>query len=222
MTTLLKDDFETKLGTIQTWVESDSNGKIQQQDKFMLTTTGHNIYLQSFNLKQVWSPEEMQYESGKVWRWFIKKTNNEKEQLRMFCRLITPAKDIEWGNDSGEHLDAIEIENKTHQLHIGTEDGERMQYRAEVSNWMPERLKTETSIYKSFTEYVDFGFKTTVPILKEGERIYFHFIVATNEIKPSKDHPNERDISTWFAVDQSKKYLDAKLKSTAGNISFMQ
>ena len=184
----------------------------QQQNEFKVTTKGHDIFLQPFDLKQIWSPETMIYESAKGWRWFICKTNERTEQLTIFCKLINPSIDTEWGTNSGEHLDAIEIENKTQHLHIGTEDGEMMHYRAEVSNWMPERFKKEIGFYKSFTEYIDWGFKTTIPILNKDEKIYFHFIVATNTIMPSKEHPNERDISTWFAVDHSKKWLDERLE----------
>lgn len=216
MPIISSDDFETRLGTIQTWVETEKDGIIQQQNEFKVTTIGHSISLQPFDLKQVWAPGTMEYESARGWRWFIHKTNDQKERLSIFCKLVNPSNDEEWGITSGEHLDAIEIENKTYHLHIGTEDGEMMHYRAEVSDWMPARFKAEVNFYKSFTEYIDFGFKTSVPELEEGEKIYFHFIIAINPIKPSKDYPNERDASTWFAVDQFKKYLDKKLINEAG------
>lgn len=212
---MLTDTFDTKLGTIRTWLQSDSDSYIQRQDKFF--TRGHSVYCQTFDLKQFWTPETMEYETSKGWRWFIEKTNDQEEQLTIFCKLVNPYSDTEWGTNSGEHLDAIEIENKTYHLHIGTEDGEMMQYRAEICDWMPERFKDEIGFYKSFTEYIDFGFQTSVPLLQKGERIYFHFIAATNTIRASRDYPNERDASTWFAVDQSKKYLDEKLTNTAGN-----
>ena len=220
MRALLTDDFVTNLRTIRTWVETDRGNRVQHREKFRLTTEGLEIYLQTFDLKQIWAPETNECESGKGWRWFIHKTNQQKEQLNIFCKLINPSSDTEWGSNSGEHLDAIEIENKTNHLHIKTKDGEMMQYRAEALDWMPDRYKSELSIYKSLTEYIDFGFKTTVQNLEQGDRIYFHYIVATNQIKPSKDYPDERDISTWFAVDQSKKNLDEKLANTASNLGF--
>ena len=206
MTTLLSDNFETKLGTIQTWVESEKNIEQYQQDKFKVATIGHEICLVPFDLKQIWFPETMEYESAKGWRWFIEKTNNEKEKLTIFCKLINPSTDTEFDSSSGEHLDAIEIENRTYHLHIGTEDGERLKYRAEQNEWMPKRFKGDIGFHKSFTEYVDFGFKTIIPTMDNGEKIYFHFIVATNSIEASKDYPYERNISTWFAVDKSKRW----------------
>lgn len=217
---ILSDNFDTALGTIQTWAETESCSYLKNQDKFKFSSHGYDVYLQSFDLKQIWSPEEMEYESGKGWRWFIQKTRSENEQLIIFCKLDSPANDVEWGSSSGEHLDAIEIENTIHHLHIGTEDGEMMRYRAEASDWMPARLQGELEFFKSFTEYTDFGFKTTVPSLKQGEKIYFHFMVAFNTIKQSKDYPNERDISTWIAVDQYKNRLDQKLTFTTSNNGF--
>ena len=94
----------------------------------------------------------------KVGGGLVCKTGEQREQLTVFCKLINSSSDTEWGTSSGEYLDAIEIENKTQHLHIGTEDGEMMQYRAEVFyNWMPERFKEEIGLYKSLTEYIDFG-----------------------------------------------------------------
>ena len=163
MTSILSDDFETPLGTIRAWAETDDKGYIQQEGQIGITTSAHHIYLQTFDLKQVWAPDGAEYEGGRGWRWFIRKINDQHEDLTIFCKLTDPAGDVQWVTNSGEHLDAIEIENKTHHLHIGTEDGEMMQYRAETSDRMPERLHDEVSLARSFTEYVDFGFKTRVP-----------------------------------------------------------
>jgi len=211
MITALRDDFETDLGTIRTWIETDST-YTKEQDKLSCATNGYNIYLSAFDLKQIWTGDTMECATTRGWRWFIDKTNDHKEQLIIFCKLINPMADTEFGANPGECLDAIEIESRSYHLHIGTEDGEMMQNRAEINNWMPERFKNEIGLGKSFTEYIDFGFKIVIPDLNEKERIYFHFIIATNPIKASTDYPDERDVSTWLAVDQSKKWLDEKLE----------
>ena len=203
MINILSDDFTTKLGVIQTWLETASNENILQQHENKCVTSGHIVYLQLFDLKQIWSPDTIGYESAKVWRWFIEKLNDQTEQLLIYCKLINPLSGTEYDSDSGEHLDAIEIKNQTYHLHLGTEDGERMHSRAEAFDWMPERFKEDLSWHDSFTEYIDYGFKTTVPKLKGGEKIYFHYIVATNSIKQSEDYPKERDISTWLTVDKN-------------------
>ena len=64
----------------------------------------------------------------------------------------------------------------------------------------------------SFTEYLDFGFKTVIPELYTGEQIYFHYLSAINSIKPSLQYPDEQDVSTWYAVEQTKKFLEKELK----------
>ena len=46
----------------------------------------------------------------------------------------------------------------------------------------------------------------------EGERIYFHYLVATNTRKKSNEYPDEDDISTNIAVDYPKRVLIEKLK----------
>lgn len=107
----------------------------------------------------------------------------------------------------------MEIENDTHQLHMGTEDGEVLQARAETSNWMPNRFKKEFGFDRSFTEYKDFGFRTAIPDLFKHEKVYFHFLVATNPVRQSSQYPDERDVSTWYAVDQFKEFLDEKVGS---------
>ncbi|MGI4870243.1 MAG: hypothetical protein ACRYFX_03580 [Janthinobacterium lividum] len=213
MTTILTDNFETKLGTVQTWIETDYNASFLSQSEGKMLSEGHEIIFQSFELTEISLPKGMEYETSKVWRYFVRKTGPKKEKLLIFCKLINPTNDTEYGTSSGQCIDAIEIETQTHHLHIGTEDSELMQYRAEKSDWMPKRFENDLGSGSSFTEYSDFGFKTTIPDLEDGEKIYFHFIVATNPIKPSQEYPDERNISTWFAVDQSKKSLDNQLKN---------
>ena len=136
---------------------------------------------------------------------------NKIERLILYCELINPVANINAGNASGQYLDAIAIENQTHHLHIGTEDGEAMKHRAKHNDWMPTRFVNELDDTTSFTEYLDFGFQTSIPSLRHTEKIYFHFLVATHPTQPSVTYPPERGASTWFAVDMSKAFLDAHL-----------
>ena len=71
----------------------------------------------------------------------------------------------------------------------------------------------------SFTKYINFGFKTTIPQLEQQEQIYFHYLVATNKIQASLKHPNERNTSTWLAVDCPKRYLDEYYKDVESQYS---
>jgi hypothetical protein len=223
MNILLSDEFETKLGTIKTWIESSINNLTVAKDGNLLTTKNYRIRLESVAL-----PNETQYNSYSLpkkiesliaWPWFIEKIGNVDEQLAIFCQLVNAQSDTSWDYSSGECLDAIEIENQTYNLHIGTEDAEVLQYRAYQNDWMPKRFQNllgwhENEKYYSeysFIEYIDFGFKINIPNLLKNEKIYFHFLVATNPIKQSQEYPRERDVSTWLAVDCSKRYLDEYL-----------
>ena len=207
MKAILTDDFETPLGIIHNCIETDTDN-IKEVSPLTFITAAHRIFLQTLNLKDFNIPIAAACETVKCWRWFIDKINNEQEQLVISSKLNNPSSGASFSSSSGEHLDAIEIENEKYHLHIGTEDGEIMQHRAEVNDWMPERFKNEINIGISFTQYIDFGFKTIVPHLHEGEKIYFHFIAASNPIMPSKYYPDERNVSNWLAVEQSKRILD--------------
>ena len=226
MNILLSNNFETKLGTIETWIENNLDDSININRNNLLTTASHKIILQSFQLpnefqSNSYSPPK-KVESLIGWRWFVEKISDADEQLSIFCQLINPQADVSCNPDSGEALDAVEIENKTYHLHIGTEDSEILRSRANFNDLMPKRFENllglrcdESSCSEySFTEYIDFGFKTNIPKLLKGEKIYFHFLVATNPIKPSLENSKYSDVLTWLAVEHSKKYLDKYLKDS--------
>ena len=212
---ILSDEFETKLGTIKTWLESDSsNDSVFINKDSSLIANSHKIILQKFEVSNDWLKPHHNCESSRGWRWFIEKINDEDENLTLFCELIDSQSDFSKDYASGEWLDAIELENKTHHLYIGTEDGEIMRSRAINKDFMPQRLEKmlgNDSKNYSFTEYTDFGYKTNIPRLLKDEKIYFHFLVATNPIKIDPDNHSYRDLSPWFAVDWVKSTLDKYL-----------
>lgn len=215
MKTIFSRDFLTPVGMVRTYITSDRHGEVKI-DGFNITTEGHLVKIEEFELRNDWLPEKMSIETSIGWRWFVIKTNEEKENLTIFCELINPSVDTAWHYESGEHLSAVLIENKTHELHIGTEDEDALALRSEKNDWIPNRFQNKLGLMKNppytMTEYIDFGFKTPIPELRNTERIYFHFLVATNKIKPDIQYPNQQDCSTWFAVDQSKKFLDKYLE----------
>lgn len=84
MNILLSDEFETKLGTIKTWIESSIYNFIVAKDANLLTTNNYRIRLESVEL-----PNETQYnscglpqkvESLIAWRWFIEKIGDVDKQ----------------------------------------------------------------------------------------------------------------------------------------------
>lgn len=131
--------------------------------------------------------------------------------------MVKHSSDTTWDFASGENLDAIEIENTKYIGHIGTEDSEALRYRAKVNKYLPARfgdkLGFSASRDYSFTEYIDFGFKTYIPELKKGENIYFHFISAINEKKISKNNIDMTGMSTWCAVDQNIEKFEVYLST---------
>lgn len=229
MNNLLSDDFKTELGTIKTWIESDIKHSIYFDNSIKITTVNYQISLQRFELPNKFScnssspPEIVKSFIG--WRWFIEKISENDERLFIYCKLIDPQVNTTFSSDTGECLDATEIENEIYHLHIGTEDAEVLQSRAKLGDLMPQRfnnllgwhwnkIKQQFDFCYSFTEYIDFGFKINIPKLFKGEKIYFHFLVATNPIQDSQENSGYMDISTWLAVDRSKRFLDEYLNET--------
>ena len=217
------DTFETPLGVIRLDISSTVNLNtitISQTNSMKLVDTpNHRIEVIPFsNIKGWMRNTEFPVDDSKGWIFRITKKNSNVEQLTINCELVSNDPDISSTPDSGEHLDAIWIANKTHVLSIGTEDGEVLKYRASHDDLMPKRFETKlgyqsTNFFTnySFTNYLDRGFETSVPELQTGEEIYFHYLAATNRRKKSKDYPTEDDISTNFAVDYSKRNLMEKL-----------
>jgi hypothetical protein len=219
--TMIIDSFETPLGTIQLHISFVGQFIAKMTEKVtskFIDSPTLTIEIISFNDVSTWTLEnDFPVEKTKGWIIRITKKTNYTENIKIRCELKDHKKDVSSFVDSGEHLDAIWIENTTHFLSIGTEDGEVLKYRATQNDYMPTRFVSELG-YKSkqfsFTNYLGFGFETLVPELLEGEKIYFHYLTALNPRKKSKDYPNEDDISTNFAVDFPKRTLIRKLEIT--------
>lgn len=205
MRTILKDKFETNLGEIELSIKSEYATQYSVKDNLKIETENHKIKVLVIDLNDLEFPEQMKIEHSRGWRIYIEKKSKKSEKLSITCKLINRNPENNWGYDSGENLDAVEIENKKELLHIGTEDGEVMKWRAENNDWFPSRLKNEISLEKPITNYIDFGFESIIPNLEINEKLYLHFLIATRKKKEKNDNEN---ISTWIAVDNSKKQLD--------------
>ena len=204
MITVLKDRFETKIGVIEICINCDSDYENEVLDGLKAETINYKIIIKTVDLKKSILPDNMKIDSSKGWRIYIEKETNYIENLIVICKLINPTKDTIFSSDCGENLDAVLIENEDGNLHIGTEDGEKMRQRSENDNWFPKRLKNFVSLENPITEFIDYGFITTIPHLKKSEKIYLHFLIAANyEIGNLKN-----ELSTWFAVERSKEELD--------------
>jgi hypothetical protein len=211
------DSFDTKLGKVYLNLYLDSNAiAFEIMKSNVLDTKGHQIEIIPFNDVKDWVKEtDYPIEDFKGWIVRILKTNNLNESLSLICELSPDSDDLLSDVTTGEHLDSVWIGNKSEEISIGTEDGEMLRYRAEREDWMPERLKDELGYQSnsdpSFTSILKYGLKTNLPALKSGEKIYFHYLVASNQRKKSKEYPDEDDISTNFAVDFPKWTLMKRL-----------
>ena len=134
------------------------------------------------------------------WSIQIESLKQNKEQLIFQCRF---KESIKGDMATGEHLDALQfIKNNNYDLHIGTEDADSFMWRAHIENCLPKRffklLRNKYQDYadKHFTEYLENGFETKLPILLKKEVVKFHFLIAESEL------PNENDVRTWLAVEK--------------------
>lgn len=214
------DSFVTPLGTVELDIDFKNQleyDKHQRGSSKHIQTTSFSIEIISFNNFSLWS-EYFRYEVERFYGWIILiiKEKDIIEQIEIACQLKTSNPDIRTSQDGGENLDAVLMENKTHFLSIGTEDGESLKWRSNSNDYMPSRFEKELGYQSekvSFTEYLDFGFKTIVPELRLGEKLYFHYLMATNPKPTIETHPDfYENTTTHYAVSITKDALVNKLK----------
>lgn len=87
--------------------------------------------------------------------------------------------------ESGEYLECISWESKDWAVSLGTEDSEALSRRLD--------LKIDRESYP--ITYSHSGLELRLNGLKKGLEWSFHFIVAYKRL------PDDRQCSTWFAVD---------------------
>ncbi len=209
MTTILSDTFETRLGTISCFLQTDKGSDVTDKRSFKLATAGHSIYCQHFDLQDIYNGESIRFESGKGWRWFIEKTNDLKESLVLYCQLMNASNETEWDHNQSENLNAVEIWNKHYMVQIGTEDEAQLEQRANRGDWMPRRYK-RIDKDNNLLSWIDFGLKVTLPDLQRDENLYIHFVVATKSFV-SEESRQQASNDTSLAVEQFKIKLDDRL-----------
>jgi len=208
--------FDTKLGQVDFTLTTVPNPRINKLTKStIIETIGHLIEVIAFDDIKKWTEDTNPIETTHGWIVRVIKKNNLKEEISIKCTLTPKDKTITSSIDTGEYLDSLWIENEANVVSIGTEDGEMMKYRSEKEDWMPIRFKEKLGYQSnsefSFTSYINFGLETNLPELYKDEKIYFHYLVATNKRKKSHYNPDEDDISTYLAVDFTKKALIERL-----------
>lgn len=125
-------------------------------------------------------------------------------RIKSLSKILNPVfrtylvSDHEGSPESGEGLISQLFENNLVNLSIGTEDEEYLTQRAEINQWMPERLKDSLKV--EAVDLIPGGIQTIIPSLETEERIQVHSIVAWSQ-------KSTKESSTLFAVDQSTDFI---------------
>ncbi|WP_417800553.1 hypothetical protein [Tenacibaculum sp.] len=205
--TLINRIFDTPLGIIScslksnfSFIESQKTGQYKNGTYEKLKTSAFDIELIEFKVKQPNYLGEIVSDS-KCWIWRIIKAKDIFENLEIKVSVSDYPKNAEFDFASGENLDAFEITNDQWKLHIGTEDGEILNYRAENNDWFPTRLINTKKHWQEITELNKSSIQTSVPELKINEKIHLQYLTAF-------DKQNTETINTWVAVDEHKSELE--------------
>ncbi|RPD46870.1 hypothetical protein DNI29_11965 [Hymenobacter sediminis] len=195
--------YWSQLGLFELRVQTDNKLFRVEQDAATLQTVGHDIIIHRMYPPSKWLPDIYNVETAMAWAFYITKCNSSQEQL--VCSIEAKSTTMQGTVETGQNLIAVGFEGEARQLHIGTEDEDAMASRANNNDWMPPRLRAFLSNYDLLiTDVTPNGLITKIPLLKPGEQLYFHYIIAENPYRASSEYPQETDISTWIAVDQSK------------------
>lgn len=206
MEELIRKSFETPLGEVICCLNS-SNSEVTLEDtktyehsnSDIYRTSGHQIELVEFKIRQpLYNGETVTDSKGWIWR--IKKMNTQTEELEIVC-FLNPNDKVEFDIATGQHLDAIEAQDDKWTLHIGTEDSEVLNHRAQEDDWFPKRLSNEVDFYQSITKIKTHGVISTIPKLENSEKLHLQYLSAYSETSPES-------VSSWLAVDEFKRKLE--------------
>jgi hypothetical protein len=207
MTNPIERIFETPLGQVICGLSTDSTNvenigvkEYENGKSISYRIGGHKVELIEFKIKQpLYNGETVKDSNGWIWR--IEKIKESIDNLKLSCVLSNYSDNVDFDTAAGEHLDAIEASNNEWTLHIGTEDGEILNSRAESNDWFPDRLKNKVDFYQSITNMLKGGFETEIPELQIGEQIHIQYLSAY-------DQTNSESVRTWLAVDEFKRKLE--------------
>ena len=206
---LIDKKYKTPLGTVNCGLTSDKsiinmikNRTYKNGQSEIYQTFDFQIELIEFKIKTpLYNGDTLTNSKGWIWR--IIKQRSNLEHLKFDCKLNDPVRDIEYDVATGEHLDAIEARNNDWVLHIGTEDGEIMNSRANKNDWFPIRLKNKIDLFQPITKMNENGLVTKLPGLRIGERLHIQYICAYD-----KTSIDINKVNTWLAVDKLKRELE--------------
>ena len=204
---IINRTFKTPLGQVvcglttgSSDIETIGTKEYENGKSVSYKSSGNRIELIEFKIKQpLYNGETVKDSIGWIWR--IEKIHESNEKLKLNCALTDYADNVDFDTATGEHLDAIEASDNEWTLHIGTEDGEILNSRAESNDWFPERLRDKVDFYQSITKMLKVGFETEIPELRIREQIHIQYLSAY-------DKKNQESVNTWLAVDEFKRKLE--------------
>ncbi len=205
---LIDKTFETPLGKVNCSLLSNISSIAFIKNKNYNNGIGELYNSQDFQIEIIEFKVKLPLYNGgiitdsKGWIWRIIRKSESSEKLEIECRFLEPIANLSYDYATGQHIDAVEVNNNEWILHIGTEDGEILNDRAINNDWFPSRLKN-ADYYQSITEMKNYKFNSWIPDLAVEERIYLQYICAYD-----KQPNNPENINTWIAVDEYKGNLE--------------
>ncbi|MDJ1469717.1 hypothetical protein [Xanthocytophaga flava] len=203
---IIEKHYKMPLGIIKCGLNSQKDIKLVETKSYrngkseMFKTSEHKIEIIEFKIPLPLYNGEMITDSL-AWIFRIEKISAINELLETYCLLDIISNNIKFDVTTGQNLNAIEASNNEWILHIGTEDGEMLNLRAQDNNWFPQRLESNLELYQKMTETRKNGFMTKIPDLQEGEKIHIQYLTAYDK----KEIDN---VNTWLAVDEEKRNLE--------------
>ncbi|MDR2228418.1 MAG: hypothetical protein LBE39_03015 [Flavobacteriaceae bacterium] len=205
----IEKEFKTPLGIVRSGIICGEINGFVENKKYengcseIFNTNGHNIEIVSFRIKvPLYNGDSLTDSLGWIFR--IEKIAEIKDEIEVYCLLDKISDEVFFDLASGEYLDALQVDYDEWTLHIGTEDGEILNIRAENDDWFPPRLKNNVDFHQSITEMKQNGFVTKIPELNKGEKLHIHYLTAY-------DKRDEKKVNTWLAVDESKRNLENQI-----------
>lgn len=215
---LYSEVIETGLGKVELRVNSSSELLNSNPGEYSIAiqSVNYDILIKRVLTPTIWLPDNMEVDTVTAWLFYITKRSEAQERLTIRFELLNHSPRIQAEADTGQWLQAIEFEDGTRQVHIGTQDEWCLAQYGE-KEWMPQRLVSALNRDELIITAVEkSGLKTTIPDLLLGEQFYLHYLLAESPRRKSKQYPNEWDVSTWYAVDQPQKTLQEDWAKQAG------
>lgn len=204
---LINRIFDTPLGQVFCGLTTDSSDiqnigvkEYENGQSVSYKFGGYIVELVEFKIRlPLYNGETVKDSQGWIWR--IEKIKDSSDNLILSCVLKDYSEKVNFDTASGENLDAIEASNNAWVLHIGSEDGEILNSRAQLNDWFPNRLKDKVDFEHSITTILKDGLETEIPTLQTGEQIHIQFLIAY-------DKKSSESVNTWLAVEEYKRNLE--------------